>query len=254
MSKKSLDEMLYSVRNEVATIIRQHKGLDGLTLGEAMDKMIGKARNMPRDRKTMSKLSDMLCRVPTINSRVMVMGSEEERFFIGAARKMEARTGWSEKGLIADKPEPIKAVEPMKVCKTCGISKQSSCFSRNRNSLDGLHTYCKECDSARRQRLHAKQKAESNQMKLNLNSDKEHSMTTSTTAATLRQQAEALLKQAEEAERATAHTEILEEIRACQLEVARHTAIMSRLSGEMIDAMDGMEKASEALRKACAKR
>lgn len=148
----------------------------------------------------------------------------------------------------------------MKLCKDCRISKPIELFSLNGSCSDGRHLYCKPCDSIRgkKNRDAAKAAAEAKkQSQLKQPDIKEQKMTainSNVTAATLRQQAEALLKQAEEAELASSQSAILEDIRACQLDVARFTAIMSRLSGEMIDAMDGMEKASEALRKACAKR
>jgi hypothetical protein len=33
----------------------------------------------------------------------------------------------------------------MKTCKRCQINKEVNCFSKDKNSKDGLETYCKEC-------------------------------------------------------------------------------------------------------------
>lgn len=67
-------------------------------------------------------------------------------------------------------------------------------------------------------------------------------------AALLRKQAEEMTALAANLEREDAAVKRLEELRPVQLEIARATAIMQRTTGEMLDAMEILEKASEKLR------
>lgn len=67
-------------------------------------------------------------------------------------------------------------------------------------------------------------------------------------AAMLRKQAEEMTALAANLEREDSAVKRLEELRPVQLEIARATAVLHRASGEMIDAMDMLEKASEKLR------
>lgn len=69
-----------------------------------------------------------------------------------------------------------------------------------------------------------------------------------TQAALLRRQAEEMTALAANLEREDSALKRLEELRPVQLEIARATAVLHRASGEMIDAMEILEKASEKLR------
>ena len=82
--------------------------------------------------------------------------------------------------------------------------------------------------------------------------EKEPIMTTSSTAlsqaALLRKQAEEMTALAANLEREDSAVKRLGELRPVQLEIARATAVLQRASGEMMDAMETLEKASEKLR------
>lgn len=82
--------------------------------------------------------------------------------------------------------------------------------------------------------------------------EKEPEMTVASSAlsqaAMLRKQAEEMTALAANLEREDSAVKRLEELRPVQLEIARATAVLHRASGEMIDAMDMLEKASEKLR------
>ena len=67
-------------------------------------------------------------------------------------------------------------------------------------------------------------------------------------AALLRKQAEEMTALAANLEREDSAVKRLEELRPVQLEIARATAVLHRASGEMMDAMETLEKASEKLR------
>lgn len=67
-------------------------------------------------------------------------------------------------------------------------------------------------------------------------------------AALLRKQAEEMTALAANLEREDSAVKRLEELRPVQLEIARATAVLQRTSGEMMDAMETLEKASEKLR------
>ena len=82
--------------------------------------------------------------------------------------------------------------------------------------------------------------------------EKEPVMTTSSSAlsqaALLRKQAEEMTALAANLEREDSAVKRLGELRPVQLEIARATAVLQRASGEMMDAMETLEKASEKLR------
>lgn len=67
-------------------------------------------------------------------------------------------------------------------------------------------------------------------------------------AALLRKQAEEMTALAANLEREDRAVKRLEELRPVQLEIARATAVLQRTSGEMMDALETLEKASEKLR------
>ena len=82
--------------------------------------------------------------------------------------------------------------------------------------------------------------------------EKEPAMTASSSAmsqaALLRKQAEEMTALAANLEREDSAIKRLDELRPVQLEIARATAVLQRTSGEMMDAMETLEKASEKLR------
>ena len=82
--------------------------------------------------------------------------------------------------------------------------------------------------------------------------EKEPAMTASSSAmsqaALLRKQAEEMTALAANLEREDSAVKRLEELRPVQLEIARATAVLQRTSGEMMDALETLEKASEKLR------
>lgn len=67
-------------------------------------------------------------------------------------------------------------------------------------------------------------------------------------AALLRKQAEEMTALAANLEREDSAVKRLDELRPVQLEIARATAVLQRTSGEMMDALETLEKASEKLR------
>lgn len=73
-------------------------------------------------------------------------------------------------------------------------------------------------------------------------------------AAQIQAQLDDLNRQADEVEKQENASKILEDIRAVQLKIARHTTTISRLVGETADATEELEKAQEELRKLCAVR
>lgn len=168
--------------------------------------------------------------------------------------RLSAQADESERKKNAKRAADERAKLGKHCCTKCHKWMPKDNFSPSQSTKSGLRGWCMSCDSefelAKAKAKEATQNKQQGDEKMTV----KKVIATSSTAKSLREQAEMLLKQAEEVERVSSNELVMAEVRRVQLEIARSTAILSRVFGEAVDAMDMMEKASEELRKICQKK
>lgn len=55
----------------------------------------------------------------------------------------------------------------MKMCKSCNLTKEISCFCKNKSSKDGLQSYCKECSRSKNRDSYSKHKEKKSKYRKN---------------------------------------------------------------------------------------
>ena len=188
-----------------------------------------------------------------ISDKGALAGEKERRVEEERRARLEAQAEEARRKEGARRAADERAKMGKHCCTRCHEWKVKADFATSARTKTGLRGWCMKCDSDFET---AKEKAKEATIKIKQGDEMtaKKLTTENSTAKSLREQAEMLLKQAEEVERVSSNELVMAEVRRVQLEIARSTAILGRVFGEAVDAMDMMEKASEELRKICQKK